>query len=72
MTADEVLQRILVEEQGRIAFRVPKAAALIDLGKSALYELINKQQVRAVKIGAEMRVPVTELLRIISEGTGDQ
>lgn len=69
MTADELVQRILVEGQGKLGFRVSKAAALADFGKSAFYELINQQKIRAVRIGGELRVPVTELLRLIQRGT---
>jgi excisionase family DNA binding protein len=71
MTADELLQKILVEGEGRIGFRVAKAAELVDLGKSAMYELINQQKIKVVKIGKEMRVPATELLRLITIGTGE-
>jgi excisionase family DNA binding protein len=69
VSGEDLIGKILAD--GKLALRVSKAAALVDLKKTAFYELIARRKIRAIRIGAELRVPVAELLRLISEGTGE-
>lgn len=63
MRVEEIVDRIA---NGRLAFRVSEAAAAVGYQKSKFYELIKKGEIHTVLIGGQMRVPVTELLRLIS------
>jgi len=65
MTQDELLARILGDQ--RIALRVSRAAKMLDFGKTHLYEMVKRGEVKAVTIGGQQRIPVVELLRLISE-----
>jgi excisionase family DNA binding protein len=63
MTPEELVDRIA---KGRLAFRVSEAASAVGYQKSKFYDLIKKGEIRTISIGGQMRVPVTELLRLIS------
>jgi excisionase family DNA binding protein len=63
MSPDELVARILGDP--RLCYRVSRAAKLLDYGKTALYEMIAKGEIKAVVIGGQKRIPVTELLRLI-------
>jgi excisionase family DNA binding protein len=44
---------------------VPEAAQMLRISRTQLYHLINKGEVRTVKIAASRRVPVTALQEYI-------
>jgi excisionase family DNA binding protein len=45
----------------RIWLRVPEAAQLVGLSRSTLFELIASGDLRPVRIGRALRIPVREL-----------
>lgn len=49
-----------------LANRIPDAARRLGIGKTALYELIKRGEIKTIKIGARALVPESELQRVIS------
>jgi excisionase family DNA binding protein len=41
--------------------RPSKAARLLDIGRSKMYELIQTEEVRAIVVGGCLRVPMSEI-----------
>lgn len=41
--------------------RPSKAAKLLDIGRSKMYELIQAGEVRAIVIGGNLRIPMSEI-----------
>jgi excisionase family DNA binding protein len=59
----------LVPSKDALALRIPEACALIGIGRSSLYRLIDSGKVKTVHIGGRHLVPRFELERLASEGT---
>jgi excisionase family DNA binding protein len=51
----------MVVDQDRLLVRVPEAAERLGLSRSSLYELIAAGELRVVRYGRAVRVPVSEL-----------
>jgi len=47
-------------------------ARLIDASRSTVYELINRGELRAVKVGGNIRIPATEIQRLAAQATTQQ
>jgi excisionase family DNA binding protein len=47
--------------------KVPEAAKMLAISRSALYEMINKRQVGIVRFGSSIRIPVKEIDRVMTE-----
>ncbi len=47
-------------------------AKLIDASRSTVYLLINQGEIKAVKIGGNIRIPATELTRLQQLATAEQ
>ena len=45
----------------KLLYRVEEAAGVLSLGRSKVYELIARGEIRAVKIDGATRVPVDEI-----------
>jgi excisionase family DNA binding protein len=50
------------------AVRVPEAAALLSIGLSKLWELIRGGELRVIRFGRAVRVPMSEVRRLAEEG----
>lgn len=53
------------------AFSIPEAAAQLSVSRSHIYQLIDRGQVKRVKIGSRSVIPASEIDRLAEEGTGD-
>ena len=53
--------------EGRLALRIPEAAAAIGVGKSTLYALIAEKKLQTALIAGRRVVPVSELERLLRE-----
>jgi excisionase family DNA binding protein len=45
----------------QVLLTIPAAAARLSLGRSKLYELLTKNEIRAVRIGRAVRIPTAEI-----------
>lgn len=50
-----------------IALSIEDAARRISVGRSTIYELIDAEAIRAVRVGRRRLVPVSELQRFMDE-----
>jgi excisionase family DNA binding protein len=51
----------MVTEADRLMVRIPEAADRLGLSRSTVYELIAAGELKVVRYGRAVRVPVTEL-----------
>lgn len=51
----------MVVEQDRLLVRIPEAAERLGLSRSTVYELIAAGELRIIRYGRAVRVPVGEL-----------
>ena len=49
----------------RVLLRPAGFAALADIGRTSIYELIARGDIRAVRIGRILRIPATEVSRFV-------
>lgn len=49
----------------RVAYPIPEAAALLGMSRSGIYQLIDRGELRRVKIGRRSLIPASELDRLI-------
>lgn len=69
MSAIDVLQRAAAT-QGipvRAAYTVRQSAKLLGIGRETLRLAVHRGQVRAVKVGRNLYIPVSELARLLEE-----
>lgn len=57
-----------VPNEDRFAYKVERAARLLDCSRAFLYQQIAKGNIATVKIGSARRIPHAELERIAREG----
>jgi excisionase family DNA binding protein len=57
---------------GEILLTVNEAAARLAIGRTSLYELISRRELRTVKIGRARRVPESAVDELISRQLRDQ
>ena len=55
-------------ETGLLAVTVGRAAELLSIGRTTLYEHVKAGNVRAINICADRRIPIEEVHRIAREG----
>jgi excisionase family DNA binding protein len=55
---------------GRLALRVPEAAAAIGVSRASMYQVVARGEVRAVRIGRRILIPVVELQRLLERREG--
>jgi excisionase family DNA binding protein len=55
--SDVVISRTTPIEQWPEFFRVEEAAAILDISRNAAYELIRRNELRAIRLGRLLRVP---------------
>lgn len=51
----------MTDERERLLVRIPEAADRLGLSRSTVYELIAAGEMKVVRYGRAVRVPVTEL-----------
>jgi len=51
----------------KLAYRVGEAAQLLSISRASAYELINRGELPAVKIGKSWRVPHDALKKVLAE-----
>lgn len=56
-----------VEELQPLVHRVSNASARLGVSRTTLYELIQKGQLRTIRIGGRVVVPESELQRVVAE-----
>ncbi len=49
--------------------KVPEAAAILALSQKALWQWIYARRISVVRLGRAVRVPLSEIERLIEEGT---
>ncbi len=54
-------------EPGQLALKVSKLAKLLDISRGTAYQLISRGELRAIKVGSEMRVTLTEAHRFLRD-----
>jgi len=47
----------------KLLLSIPECADRLSLGRSKLYELLSRGDIRAVRIGRAVRIPATEIER---------
>jgi excisionase family DNA binding protein len=57
---------------GEILLTINEAAARLAIGRTSLYELISRRELRTVKIGRARRVPESAVDELISRQLRDQ
>ena len=50
---------------------IPDACRMLGCGRTYLYSLAARKQVRLVKLGRATRVPVADLNKLVADLTGD-
>ena len=51
-----------------VAFSVPEAALQLSVSRSFIYLLINRGEIRPVKLGSRTLIPAREIDRLIEDG----
>ena len=47
--------------------KIPEAALMLGLGRSKLYELIQRESIKVVRIDRAVRIPASEVDRFLAE-----
>lgn len=50
---------------GRLALKVPEAAKAIGISRASMYQIVASGEVRSVRIGRRILIPVAELQRLL-------
>lgn len=50
----------------RFAFRIPDACIALGIGRTHLYALIRKGNLRVIRLGGRTLVPLSEIVRLTS------
>ncbi len=58
------------ETDDRLLLRLPEVAARLGLGRSTVYELIQRGELPIIRVGRAVRVPVASLRRWVERQTG--
>lgn len=56
---------------GKLLLKVPEAGESLGLSRSTIYELLAAGEIKAVKIGAAVRIPTDELRRYVERLKGE-
>lgn len=58
------------DSTNRAAYTIPEAAEQLTISRASLYRLIDRGEIRRVKIGQRSVIPADEINRLLAEGTG--
>lgn len=53
------------------AFSIPEAAQQLSISRSAIYRLIDRGELRRVKIGSRAVIPASEIVRLLEDRDDD-
>jgi excisionase family DNA binding protein len=53
---------------GKLMVSIKTAAEMLSVGRNTIYNLINKGQLKIVRLGDRALIPVSELERLVREG----
>lgn len=53
-----------------ITYRIEDVVQLIRIGRSTIYAMIKRGEVRSIKIGGRTLIPSTEIQRLLKNGEG--
>jgi len=56
------------DEEGQLLYAPNTAGRVLDISRSKIYELMKSGALRYVQVGADRRIPRSEIERIASEG----
>jgi hypothetical protein len=62
---ERLLQRMVAAGQISLAMRITKAARLLDISKSKLYDAAKRGELRTLVIAGQQRVSLDELMRLV-------
>lgn len=68
ITHAEDLECAATETTAKLLHRVPAAARLLDISTAQAYNLINRGELDAIRLGSSLRVPERALQKIASGG----
>ena len=52
---------------GKILLSVEEAAALMSLGRSAMYDLVRRNEIVSIKVGRTRRIPLVALQNFVAQ-----
>lgn len=61
--------QLQTERQERLAYSVDEACRLLSIGRTSLYEMAKKKELRLIRVAGRTLVPRTELERITRVST---
>ena len=64
---DELEQLTEVQRPRQLAVKVRKAAELIDIGPSKMYDLVNRGAIPSIRVDGAIRIPVDGLRDWVKE-----
>lgn len=59
------------EESEPLLLTAEQASQVLQIGRSHLYELLGRGEIKSIKIGRSRRIPVIEIERYIESGMED-
>lgn len=62
---ERLLQRMVAAGQVSLAIRITKAARLLDISKSKLYDAAKRGELQTLTIAGQQRVSLDELVRLL-------
>ncbi len=72
MTRDEQTRLIVRENGGAVQFSVARFARIAGIGRSTAYEMIHARQVKTIKIGRRIKVPVTAIVDFLEAAEAEE
>lgn len=60
-----------VDDDDRLLLRLPEVAARLGLGRTTVYDLVQRGELPVVRVGRAIRVPVGALQRWVERQTED-
>ena len=61
----------VTETDDRLLLRIPEAAARLGLGRSTVYELVQRGELPVVRVGRAVRVPLAALQHWVERQTDE-
>jgi excisionase family DNA binding protein len=64
------MKNVDLEEQ-KLAVKPARAAILLDMSRSKIYELVAAGVLPSIRLGGGIRIPIQALRRLIEAGSGE-
>lgn len=55
-----------------VVYRITEVADMLRLHRASVYRLVRNGSLRAVKVGASLRIPAREIERLLEQADGDE